>query len=314
MPGSLASFTSGGSLLRTSFAPGVVASGGAIARSAPCSWCVPWRPAVAPTPPFGTPRALTPAACRPAQRSSGARESAGRSEAMLGGMGEMQRRRGPIRVYKNRDAGAPRKAPRCICCFPANRAGQVVPLRYGVQLVLCAEHRDPAWIAGRNGRDFLASVGATMTSFGLSHRRYGLALASFVREVVGRGRQPARPRPGSYAWPGVRASAEAVWARGGSYHDGEGTVARHAASAPSGWRAPSPHTVRRWWREKRWLLSPTPRRAPRASERRAERPGAAAREEGRQDSVVSAGERHSAPDARPRAERHAPPRARAPAT
>ncbi len=173
-------------------------------------------------------------------------------------------RRGPIRVYKNRAAGAPRKAPRCICCFPASRAGQVVPLRLGVQLVLGPDHRDPAWIASRNGRDFLSSVATTMTSFGLSHRRYALAVSAFVRDVVHRGAPTPRHRPGSYAWPGLRAAAEAVWSHGGSYHDGETAIHHHLHNVAHGWRAPSPHTIRRWWRDKRWLLgTPTPlQRAP----------------------------------------------------
>jgi hypothetical protein len=177
-------------------------------------------------------------------------------------------RRGPIRVYKNRAAGTPRKAPRCICCFPASRAGQVVPLRYGVQLVLCEDHRDPGWIASRNGRDFLASVTTTMTSFGLSHRRYALAVAAFVREVVERNAPAPRHRPGSYAWPGLRAAGEAAWASGGSYHDGEAAVHQRCGPVAVGWRAPSSHTVRRWWREKRWLLG-TPRLTHDAAARRA---------------------------------------------
>ncbi len=163
-------------------------------------------------------------------------------------------RRGPIRVYKNRSAGAPRKAPRCICCFPANRAGQVVPLRYGVQLVLCEDHRDPAWIASRNGRDFLASVTATLSSFGITHRRYSAAVSVFVQDAVTRNAPTPRHRPGSYAWPGLRSAAEGVWASGGSYHDGEAAIRECARTVADGWRAPSPHTVRRWWRDKRWLL------------------------------------------------------------
>ncbi len=216
-------------------------------------------------------------------------------------------RRGPIRVYKNRAAGTPRKAPRCICCFPASRAGQIVPLRYGVQLALCEDHRDPGWIASRNGRDFLASVTTTMSSFGLSHRRYALAVAAFVREVVTRHAPSPRHRPGSYAWPGLRATAEGVWARGGSYHDGEAAIAPARAAFARGWRPPSAHTVRRWWREKRWLLgTPTPTRTDARS------PGE--REGGTRTTTPSKLVLHREPDAAasydgpPVTQRHARPR------
>ena len=163
--------------------------------------------------------------------------------------------RGPVRIYKNREAGRPRKAPRCVCCFPQSRAGQVVPLRYGVQLVLCEDHRDPEWITAASGRFFLASVAETFRSLGLTGRRYGRALRAFVEDARQRSLPAPRRRPGSYTWPDLRERAEQVWAEGGAYHDGEqALLAVVAAERAPDWPMPSPHTVRRWWREKRWLF------------------------------------------------------------
>ena len=68
-----------------------------------------------------------------------------------------------------------------------------------------------------------------------------------------------RHRPGSYAWPEQRRDAEAVWAGGGGYHDGEAAVLAYFTRPVPGMRAPSGHTIRRWWRERRWL---TPRPSP----------------------------------------------------
>lgn len=164
-------------------------------------------------------------------------------------------RRGPIRVYKNRDAGSPKKAPRCLCCFPQSRAGQIVPLGYGVEIVLCEDHRDPAFVASYSGRAFYASVLTTWRSMGLTGRRYEQALLRFVTEAGRRGVPAGRPRPGSYTWPHLRRRGEEVWAAGGTYHDGEQAIVDALGSdRPPDWPMPSPHTIRRWWREKRWLF------------------------------------------------------------
>ena len=40
--------------------------------------------------------------------------------------------RGPARIYKNRHHQGSKKAPKCVACFPGSRAGQRIPLPYGV--------------------------------------------------------------------------------------------------------------------------------------------------------------------------------------
>jgi hypothetical protein len=172
--------------------------------------------------------------------------------------------RGPVRQYKGRGKG-PLKAVRCAACFPRSVAGQMIPLRYGVAIALCEDHRDPAFVRSRGGRDFVAAMTTTFESLGLRGARYGKALREFVADVIAMGTPTPRHRPGSYAWPEQRRDAEAIWAGGGSYHDGEAAVLAYFEKPVPGMRAPSGHTIRRWWRDRRWLTprpSPPPRRRP----------------------------------------------------
>jgi len=166
--------------------------------------------------------------------------------------------RGPVGRYKGHGKG-PMKAVRCAACFPRSVAGQMIPMRYGVTIALCEDHRDPAFVRSRGGRDFLAALTTTFESLGFRGARYGKALRAFVGDVLAMGTPTPRHRPGSYAWPEQRRDAEAVWADGGSYHDGEAVVHAYFAEPVPGMRAPSGHTIRRWWRDRRWL---TPRPSP----------------------------------------------------
>jgi hypothetical protein len=152
-----------------------------------------------------------------------------------------------------------KKAPKCVACFPASRAGQCVPLRYGVTLVLCAQHRDPRFVAARSGRDFLAAIGELFTGLGLTGRRYGEALREFVRECTNPPR-PTRPLPGSYAHARRRQDAEEVWARGGSFEAGLAVALANPPPGLYGVAIPSYRTVRRWWLQRRWLRPPVGRR------------------------------------------------------
>jgi hypothetical protein len=169
-------------------------------------------------------------------------------------------RRGPAVIYKGRGKG-PAKHPRCICCFPKSVAGQEVPLRYGVRIVLCMDHRDPRFLHSRGGRDFLAATSALFRSLGLTGRRYHDALLAFLEEVRDTGRPTPRQRPGSYAWPELRRDAEQAWQFGASFEQGCSVVFTHDEPVTKRLRLPSLATVRRWWREKRWML-PRPAPAP----------------------------------------------------
>jgi hypothetical protein len=172
--------------------------------------------------------------------------------------------RGPVRRSKD-DSSGPDDAPRCLACFPHSVAGQMIPLRYGVTIALCPDHRDPAFVRSRGGRDFLAALTTTFASLGLHGARYRNALHAFVADVLAMDTPTPRRRPGSYAWPDQRRAAEAIWAAGGSYHDGAAAVLAHFTEPLPAVRPPSSHTIRRWWRERRWLTprpAPPPRRQP----------------------------------------------------
>ena len=171
--------------------------------------------------------------------------------------------RGPVRRYKGRGEG-PMKAPRCVACFPRSVAGQMIPFRYGVSVALCDDHRDPAFVHSRGGRDFFSALTTTYESLGLRGKRYSNAIRSFVDDVLAMGQPTPRHRPGSYAWPEQRRSAEAAWSEGGTYHAGEAVVLASFAALPPSVKPPSPHTIRRWWRDRRWL---TPRPSPPARAR-----------------------------------------------
>ena len=162
---------------------------------------------------------------------------------------------GPIRRYKGRGKG-PAKKPRCCCCFPKSVAGEEVPIGCGITIVLCLEHRDVRFIQSRGGRDFLAAVATMFDSFGLKGKRYHVALTRFVNRVRDRSVPTPRRRPGSYAYPELRTAAEKVWADGGDYDDGEQVVFRGFLDLkyPAHIKPPSTQTVRRWWRECRWIV------------------------------------------------------------
>jgi len=171
-------------------------------------------------------------------------------------------RQGPPRIYKGRGRG-PAKALRCCCCFPQSVAGLEISIGGGVRIVLCADHRDPAFLGSRNARDFLAALATLYRSLGLTGRRYGEALLGFVERIREVGVPTPRRRPGSYSWPAARAAAEAVWAAGGAYGAGVAVIDEATATLPVGAIGPSPTTVRRWYHQQRWLLPrPGPTRRP----------------------------------------------------
>ena len=138
--------------------------------------------------------------------------------------------------------------------LPGLLPGRGRPLTLGCSLVLCAQHRDPAFIAGDCGRRFLAAVSSLYQSLGLTSARFGAALRAFVdRCAIPHRHRPQRRRPGSYASPERRQEAETVWSRGDSC---EGLAAALAAPPDLRVRTPTSRTVRRWWHDRRWLGPP----------------------------------------------------------
>ena len=77
------------------------------------------------------------------------------------------------------------------------------------------------------------------------------ALRAHLAACVG---AAARPRPGSYSWPTLRAEAEGHFSAGVPPQAVIGHLReRHAAGTA---RPPSIRTMRRWRAERRWLSRP----------------------------------------------------------
>jgi len=101
----------------------------------------------------------------------------------------------------------------------------------------------------RAGRDLVASLMHVWTAAGCLTRRRSRALD--LHRVRLLGREGSRPLPGSYSWPALRARAEAAFAAG---ERPGAVIARILERARCGDGVlPSVRTMRRWFREGRWL-------------------------------------------------------------
>lgn len=164
--------------------------------------------------------------------------------------------------YKGERLGS---VPACAICAGAGRGERArLHLPCGVSVWLCAAHRSPEFIAGRAGRDLTTSLLHVWRAAGCLTARRSLALDLHRARLTG----PAAPRqrPGSYSWPALRAEAEAAFASGEPPAVVIERLRARAARGPA--TAPSARTMRRWFREGRWLAGAdepavTPGRAPR---------------------------------------------------
>ncbi|MGE4175990.1 MAG: hypothetical protein AB7G65_09070, partial [Thermoleophilia bacterium] len=77
---------------------------------------------------------------------------------------------------------------------------------------LCEEHRDPAFLRSRAGRDIVVSLMHVWRSAGCLTARRSDALSALRDRILIAPRTPARP--GSYTWPTVRLEAERRFAAG----------------------------------------------------------------------------------------------------
>src|SRR5262245_6468036 len=112
--------------------------------------------------------------------------------------------------YKARGPG---KLPMClICAGPGEGPRAEVTLTHGVRVWLCEAHRSPRFLRARSGRDFAASLMGCFRAAGCLSGHRSAAIDAHLRRVREGAR--ARGRPGSYAWAGLRAEAEARFARG----------------------------------------------------------------------------------------------------
>lgn len=106
----------------------------------------------------------------------------------------------------------------------------------------------------RAGHEFAKRLAAVWEASGVLTRRRSAALLTHIRHV----REAMSPKtlPGSYSWPNLRKDAERRFAAGeapdiviaelrSTYRDGPAMV-------------PSVRTMRRWFTQARWRVSPTP--------------------------------------------------------
>ena len=157
-------------------------------------------------------------------------------------------------LYKAR--GVPLKQPVCAICLDRTRGKtRERELTQGVRIWLCEPHHSVEFLSRNAGRDFVVTLERMWRSQGCLTRARRRALDAHLLAIRSSGTRPARPRPGSYAWPKLRREAELAFARG------DGVLAtinrlreRHAAAYES---VPSIRSMRRWFTQGRWLRLPT---------------------------------------------------------
>jgi hypothetical protein len=140
----------------------------------------------------------------------------------------------------------------CAICLDRTR-GRTIRLRLtqGITVWLCETHASPAFQLRRGGRDLAEALERGWEANGCLTAARRRALAAHVA-FVSRDPSPTRSRPGSYAWPELRARAEAEWSRGAPPLPTIRRLLREVAGGPV--TPPSEGTMQRWHRERRWAL------------------------------------------------------------
>ena len=153
-------------------------------------------------------------------------------------------------LYKARKV--PTKQPVCMICVERTRGKtQLVRLGYGVSVSLCAGHASAQFQRQRNGRDFARTLLGVWQACGCLTVARHKAVHAHLASLTDR---PARPRPGSYAWPELRRTLEQGYAAGARPADvAEAVHTRYATCPPP---PPSPRTLQRWHHQRRWLHHP----------------------------------------------------------
>jgi len=149
-------------------------------------------------------------------------------------------------LYKARNV--PTKSPCCAICVDRTRGRtQRVSFGYGVAAWLCADHSSVDFLTRRSGRDLVVTLSGVWQAAGGMTASQHKAMMAHLAALKAR---PAKPLPGSYAWPQVRARAEQLFAAGHQL----APVDRALRAADFGVaEPPSPRTVRRWRSQRRWL-------------------------------------------------------------
>lgn len=152
-------------------------------------------------------------------------------------------------LYKAR--GVPAKQQVCAICVDRTRGRtQLVRLTHGVAVWLCGDHASREFQTMRGGRDFVLTLQRLWSAHGCLTSNRSKALTAHINRLRER---PARPRPGSYAWPDLRRALERRFAGGATPHAAVAATSGLLASQTCSARAPSPRTIHRWHAQRRWL-------------------------------------------------------------
>jgi hypothetical protein len=152
-------------------------------------------------------------------------------------------------LYKARRV--PVKQPVCAICIDRTRGRTSrVDFGYGVVVWLCQGHASVEFLTGRGGRDAVLTLMRRWEANGCLTANRHKALDAHLASLRAR---PPRRTPGSYAWPALRVRAERLFAAG---HGVPAVVERLSKARLGECDPPSPHTVRRWRRERRWSARP----------------------------------------------------------
>jgi hypothetical protein len=138
-----------------------------------------------------------------------------------------------------------------ICIDRTRGKTQTVRLAYGVSVSLCAGHASAEFQRQRNGRDFARTLLGVWQACGCLTAARRKAIHAHLASLTER---PARPRPGSYAWPELRRTLEQGYAAGARPADLADAVHTRYAARPA--HPPSPRTLQRWHHQRRWLHRP----------------------------------------------------------
>jgi hypothetical protein len=141
----------------------------------------------------------------------------------------------------------------CALCVDRTR-GRTIRLRltHGITVWLCEAHASPEFQLRRSGRELAEALARCWEAGGCLTAARRRALAAHVALASGDSAAP-RARPGSYAWPELRARAEAEWARGAPPLPTIRRLREEVAGGPV--TPPSERTMQRWHRERRWVLA-----------------------------------------------------------
>ena len=142
--------------------------------------------------------------------------------------------------------------PVCVICLRgADTPRRAYQLTHGVAVWLCDQHGSVGYRCRDGGRHFTERLLRVWRAAGALTTRRLAALEQHERRVEQAEGQ--RDRPGSYAWPELRAELEERFATGTLPSDVFAEVRERYQDCPA--RMPSERTIRRWHSQARWLPS-----------------------------------------------------------